>query len=176
MNGWRSTLAAIAGFSSIIGANAGAGEAQLSPEELAGCASQVQTLRADSVRLLNLHEHNEERRSFINSRYAALQAERRTIDPNDLAKGLDFRQRMQLHVSDAAAFNADIDQLRRELIAINALKTDYDQNCAQRPYRRTDLDALPEPAREAMRAGLSGVQVPYLDPQAAVAAPETRSP
>ena len=46
---------------------------------------------------------------------------------------------------------------------MNNLKAKYDQQCAFRPYRRADLDALPPAQRQAMLTGLSDVSVPYLD-------------
>lgn len=171
MNGTRGLLGNQPLLAAALTAVLGSGVAQaqdqaLTREALARCAGQVQTLREEAPRLTQLNASYAEKRRVINARTAALQAERKTIDPDDLAKGLDYRQRMQQHSSETLAFNADIEQLKREVVAIDALKTDYDRNCAQRPYRRSDLETLPESARNAMRAGLSGIQVPYLDPAA----------
>ncbi|MGQ0619208.1 MAG: hypothetical protein ACT4QA_04685 [Panacagrimonas sp.] len=146
---------------------------RLTADALARCANQVKTLREESARLMQLNARHDQTRAMINHRSAALQAERDAMSPDDLAKGLDFNQRMIRHTFETATFNQTIAEFKREIIAIDALKTDYDRHCAQRPYRRADLDALPDAAaREAMRAGLSGVQVPYLDPAALVTPPE----
>lgn len=173
MNVWNTPLAAAMVLIAIVSASARAGDdaTRLTADALARCADQVKTLRQESARLMQLNASHDQTRNRINQRSATLQAERDAMNPDDLAKGLDFNQRMIAHTFETATFNQEIAQFKREIIAIDALKTDYDRNCAQRPYRRADLDALPDPvAREAMRAGLSGVQVPYLDP-AALATP-----
>lgn len=168
MNGWKAAMAVLG---VTITATTYAGAPALTPDALARCASQVQSLREESSRLNQLNARYDGTRKLIDNRSAALQTERDALDPDDLAKGLDFRQRMQRHTDETIAFNAEIEQLKRDVSAIGALRTEYDQNCAQRPYRRADLDALPEAARNAMRAGLAGVQVPYLDPAVAPVAP-----
>lgn len=139
-------------------------EAPLSVDALAQCATQVQHLRAESVRLKRRNSELDVQRSDINQRSAALQAERARLDPDDLEKGLDYRRRLQQHLADTRAFNAQVEQIRRDIDAVNTLKQDYDRDCAKRSYHRADLDALPAAAREAMRAGLAGVEIPYLDP------------
>lgn len=146
--------------------------AALTPEELARCAQRVQTLRGEAPRLVQLNARHAQTRDVINARTAALQAERKALDADDLAGGLDFRQRMEQHTRETLAFNAEIERLKRDVVAIDALKSDYDRDCAQRPYRRADLQGLPESAREAMRAGLAGIRVPYLDQAVPSAAAE----
>jgi Skp family chaperone for outer membrane proteins len=144
---------------------AGAAQAEAEPlaaPALARCATQVQTLREESARLNARNEEIDARRSSINARKAALDAERPTLPPDDLAKGLDFRQRAKAQQADAVQLNADLEQLKREVAVLNRLKDDYDANCAQRSYRRKDLDALPPAAQAAMRAGMNDVQVPYV--------------
>ncbi|MGQ0698976.1 MAG: hypothetical protein ACT4PZ_12130 [Panacagrimonas sp.] len=136
----------------------------LSAEQLARCAGQVQSLRDESARIHTLNAQHDRTRDAINARSAALKAERNTIDPDDLDAGLNLRERLAQHTANTLAFNAEIAKIRGEINAVSALKDEYDRNCAQRPYRRTDFDSLPEAARNAMRAGLSGVQVPFLDP------------
>lgn len=151
----------------LAGVLAGAAAAQepaLSREELSRCATQMQTLRAESTRLNTYNAQLDEQRIVINRRRAALDSERAGLDADDLAAGLEFRQRNKQHHEQALAFNAEIEQIKRDINAVNQLKNDYDGGCAQRSYRRSDLDSLPEAARHAMRTGLDGVQVPYLDP------------
>ncbi len=136
----------------------------LSRAELARCASQVQTLRHDAPRLTRTSIEYDQQRLAINRRSAELKTERDNVDPEDLERGLAIRQRLAEHRKRTLAFNARIEQLKRDLEAINALKQDYDRNCARRPYRRDDFEALPTDRQAAMRAGLAGVRVPYLDP------------
>lgn len=138
----------------------------LSREQLASCAGLVKALRSEAPRLTGLSQRYDQRRDFIDSRSAALQAERKTLDPDDLSKGLDFRQRMQQHTAETVEFNQQVDALKRDVTAINLSRDRYDLECARRPYRRSDLEALPAEDAAAMRAGLAGVQVPYLDPAA----------
>lgn len=138
----------------------------LSREQLGICAGLVKALRSEAPRLTGLSQRYDQRRDFINSRSEALQAERKTIDPDDLSRGLDFRQRMQQHTAETIEFNQQVETLKREVTAINLSRDRYDRECARRPYRRADLEALPAEDAAAMRAGLSGIQVPYLDPAA----------
>lgn len=138
----------------------------LSIQALAQCATQVQHLREESARL---NRHNGEldvQRKDINQRSAALQAERASLAPDDVEKGLNYRQRLQAHNANTLAFNARIEQIRLDIDAINVRKLEYDRECAKRPYHRADLDTLPTAQREAMRAGLSGVEIPYIEPAA----------
>lgn len=165
---FRSRLLAAVLCGALVGfAPARAEQAQaLSPEQLATCAGLVKALRSEAPRLTGLSHSYDQRRDFINNRSAALQAERKTIDPDDLSRGLDFRQRMQKHTAETIEFNQQVETLKRDVTAINLSRDRYDRECARRPYRRADLEALPADDAEAMRAGLSGVQVPYLDPAA----------
>lgn len=147
----------------------GSVQAELPPltaDGLARCAAQVQSLRAESQRLVQKNTQIDQRRNFINARTAALDAERAQLPPDQLAAGLDFHTRAKRHREETVAFNAEVEQFKREVIAVNQVKQDYDRSCANRSYRRKDLEAMPETARNAMRIGLSDVQVPYLDPSA----------
>lgn len=163
---FRSKCLALLFCSALVGVSpARADEAPaLSREQLATCASLVKTLRAEAPRLTGQSQVYDQRRESINGRTAALQAERKTLDPDDLARGLDFRQRMQAHTAETIAFNEQVEILKREVVAINLSRDRYDRDCARRPYRRADLEALPPEDAAAMRAGLAGIQVPYLDP------------
>jgi hypothetical protein len=136
----------------------------LSAPALARCATQVQTLRAESARLLQTNAEYEVRRNTYNARSATLKAERDALKPDDLAASLAWKQAQQSHQALLVAFNADVEKLKSDIRAINVVKADYDVTCAGRPYRRQDLEAMPEAARNAMSSGLGGVQVPTLGP------------
>jgi hypothetical protein len=163
MNRW--TLSAAATLGLLLGSPALQAEsAPLSAEALARCANQVHTLRDESGRLTAKNAEFDQRRTAINQRSVALKAEREQVPPNDLQAGLAMREKLKLHHEQTLAFNASVEQLKREIDSLNALKRDYDGNCASRSYRRADLEALPSAHQEAMRAGLGGVQVPYIAP------------
>lgn len=134
----------------------------LTSQDLARCAAQVETLRADSTTLTQRNAEYEVRRNAINARTAELRVERDAVNPDDLESGLAVRQKLSEQRERTLAFNADVARLRTDIQDLNALKRDYDSRCANRSYRRADLDAMPLSTREAMRAGLGGVQVPYL--------------
>lgn len=136
----------------------------LSPDALARCATQVQTLRSDSAALTQKNAEYELRRKAINERSSTIKAERDALKPEDVDAGLALRDQIKQHTAQTLAFNADVEQLKREIEAVNVVKRDYDNNCANRPYRPADLETLPEASRNAMRAGLGGVQVPYIGP------------
>ena len=137
--------------------------APLSSAELARCASDALQLRKESVRLNQLNASLDQRREAINRRSAALDAESAQLDRSDLDAGLELNARQQKHNTEANTFNGEIARIRDDIAAINGVKDRYDRNCSQRPYRRNDLAALPADAQAAMRAGLSDVEVPYLD-------------
>lgn len=137
--------------------------APLAPDVLARCATQVQQLREESARLTQKSAEADVRRNAINERSAALKAERDALKSDDLEGGLAVRQRLQDHHAQTVAFNAEVEKLKTEIRAVNVLKREYDANCANRSYRRADLEALPESSRNAMRVGLGGVQVPYIE-------------
>jgi Skp family chaperone for outer membrane proteins len=137
--------------------------APLAPDVLARCAAQVQQLREESARLAQKSAEVDVRRNAINERSAALKAERDALKPEDLQGGLTVRQHLQDHHAQTLAFNAEVEKLKGEIRQVNVLKRDYDGTCANRSYRRADLDALPESARNAMRVGLGGVQVPFIE-------------
>lgn len=139
----------------------------LSRDALMRCALQVQTLRVDAPRLTQTSYDYEQRRQAINQRSVVLKAERDRVPADDLEQGLAIRQQLQQHRDETIAFNAQVEQLKRDIQAINLLKQDYDRGCAQRPYRRSDLESLPGEQQAAMKAGLSGIRVPYLDASAA---------
>ena len=138
--------------------------APLAPDALARCATQVQTLRQESARLLQTNSEYEVRRNTYNARSATLKAERDALTPDDLAAGLAWKQRQQEHQAQLVAFNADVEKLKTDIRAVNVVKREYDAGCAGRPYRQDDLKALPEPMRNAMTSGLGGVEVPTLGP------------
>lgn len=143
----------------------------LSVPELRRCAAQVQELRAESGRILAQNARNDLRRDALNQRSEALRSERARLSAEDLKSGLGFHDRNQRHRDELIAFNTEVEQLKRDIVAVDALKRDYQTGCASRPYRRSDLDALPETERNAMRRGLADVEVPYLDPAAASPTP-----
>lgn len=141
-----------------------AGEVEpLSTAELAGCASRIQQLRAESSRILADNARFDAQRVRIDERRRQIDAEATAQGRGDLAKGLTLSERRRQLNAEATSFNARIEQIRRDIGAINEVKLDYEQACAQRPYRRRDLAQLPQPAQDAMRAGLDDVQVPYIE-------------
>ncbi|MGH8516785.1 MAG: hypothetical protein ACREUE_04935 [Panacagrimonas sp.] len=155
------TFAAVA--CALAAPHAAAQSTPLAPDVLARCASQVLQLREESTRLTQKSAEIDVRRNAINERSAALKTERDALKPDDLEGGLAVRQHLQDHHAQTVAFNGEVEKLKTEIRAVNVLKRDYDSACANRSYRRADLDALPEAARNAMRAGLGGVQVPYIE-------------
>ncbi len=153
----------------MIACSTGAAAAQtppLSAEALARCAGQVQSLRAESARLNQKNQLIDDRRNAIEQGAANLATQAHAADTNDLKTGLARHDQLQRHNQNVLAFNAEVEQLKREIVAVNAVKLDYDRGCSNRPYRRADLERLPETARNAMRAGMADVVVPYLDPAA----------
>ncbi|MHA7833410.1 MAG: hypothetical protein ACX94A_02900 [Algiphilus sp.] len=125
-----------------------ADEAALSSEALARCASEVHRLRTESLRLLEQSQANDVQRASLAEQQRALAA--------DPAARAAYNTR-------AEAFNAEMAQFRSEVRALNALKAHYEAHCAQRPYRRADLEALPEAHRHAMRRGLADIRVPFFE-------------
>lgn len=123
----------------------GAGNGVLSAEALARCASQVHTLRLEAQRLNQMAQRNDMQRDALD--------EQRTAISDDAAA----RDRYN---AEAAAFNDVMARFRQDLRAINDLKAHYDKHCAQRSYRRAELEALPEAHQRAMRQGLADVRVP----------------
>lgn len=119
----------------------------LSAEALARCASQVHTLRLESQRLQQMAPRNDARRDALAEQRAAL------ADDGEAARNR--------YNTEAAAFNEQMARYRADLQAVNELKAHYHQHCAQRAYRRDDLEALPEAYQRAMRQGLADIQVPY---------------
>lgn len=140
-----------------------ANETPLSPVELANCAQQVQTLRSDAPRLSAWSEDLEARRARINARGDSLKLDVAQQQKDDLQKGLALHDRRQQHNSEAGAFNVEIERFKREVAVINGLKDRYDRECSTRPFRRSDLMALPEAQRRAMQMGLADVVVPYIE-------------
>ena len=163
MNRWTRPLLACLIASAALPAAAQAEAPPLDATSLARCATQVLSLRQESARLIQKNTVLDQRRTQINQRSDAFDAERAALDPDDLNAGLNYRQRLKQHQSETLAFNAQIEAYKDEVRSINTVKQDYDRNCANRSYRRADLEAMPESARNAMRRGLSDVQVPYLD-------------
>lgn len=145
---------------------AAAGPAPLDLAALRECAARVQTLRSESPGLLRQSAALEARRQVLDGQAQALQAEAARADPDALEAQLALRQRRQQHNAEAQAFNDEIARQRQQIDALNVLKRSYERDCADRPYRRADLEALAPAAREAMRAGLDDIEVPYVDPAA----------
>ncbi|MEQ8799431.1 MAG: hypothetical protein RJQ08_00555 [Salinisphaeraceae bacterium] len=125
----------------------------LGAEMLAGCAQRVQNLREESARLNRAADEFEQRRQ-------ALAEQHESIDGGD---GVEASGRLLEYNKQAEAFNEDIAEFRDEVIAVNDTKQWYHDNCANRAYRRSDLEALPADQAAAMRAGLADVEVPYIE-------------
>lgn len=135
----------------------------LSPNELAQCAQRVHTLRSDAPRLTEQSVRLEQRRALINHRGDQLKLSVANAQRDDLKSGLDLHSRRQQHNAEATAFNAEMERFKQQVNALNVLKNDYDRSCSQRPFRRSELMALPEPQRRAMQTGLADIVVPYID-------------
>ena len=161
MNASTPRLAAAA-LTFVAGISLAAAETPLSAPELAQCAQRVQTLRSDAPRLNQQSVRLEQRRALINRRGDQLKASAAQLQRDDLQAGLELHTRRQQHNAEATAFNAEIAHFRQQVDALNLLKDDYDRSCAQRPFRRADLMALPAPQRQAMQMGLADIAVPYI--------------
>lgn len=146
------------------GSNAFAADAgALTRDELNRCATQVQTLRSESARLTSESFDANAQKSAYDAKSMQLKAEAEALKPDDMKGSLALAERQKQHNADLAAFNTRIAQLRQQITDINAVRTQYDRNCSNRPYRRTDFHGMPEASQQAMRAGLSDVAVPYFD-------------
>ena len=145
--------------SSAFAADAGA----LTRDELNRCATQVQTLRSESARLTSESFDANAQKSAYDARSMQLRAEAEALAADDFKGSLALAEKQKRHNADLATFNARIALLRQQITEINAVRTQYDQNCSNRPYRRTDFHGMPEASQQAMRAGLSDVAVPYFD-------------
>lgn len=144
---------------SAFAADAGA----LTRDELHRCATQVQALRSESARLTNESFDANAQKSAYEAKSMQLTAEAEALKPDDMKGSLALAEKQKQHNADLAVFNAKIAQLRKQITEINAVRTQYDQNCSNRPYRRTDFHGMPDASQQAMRAGLSDVTVPYFD-------------
>lgn len=145
----RLTVGAIAGVA--VSATAFAQEREpMSAAQLEQCAQQVQALRAESARL--------------NAAAAEQDAERDALAEQRAAVG-ESREAAQRYNERATAFNERMARFRDDLAEINATRDAYAQQCAERPYRRADLEAMPAPLRNAMRQGLADVRVPNAGPR-----------
>lgn len=120
--------------------------APLSATQLAECAQMVQTLRSESARLNQAAVANDARRDEL--------AELRAASRNSAQLLIRYNQQ-------ASDFNAHMENFRREVARINTVKNNYDARCANRSYRRADLEALPPAQASAMRGGLADVRVPH---------------
>lgn len=129
-------------------------DAALNPQKLAECAQRVQTLRERSA---TLNKHSRQ----LDERRRALAAQRERLNESDEAADSDEQRAWARYNSRAATFNDDMAQFRRAVADINKIKREYDRQCANRSYRQSDFENLPESARKAMQAGLSDVRVPY---------------
>lgn len=128
----------------------------LSRAELRRCAQRVRTLRQRSVELLQRAHALNKRRQALNAQYRRLQA-----GTHGQADG-GVAQAWIRYNAKASDFNEDMARLRRELRQLNEVKRAYGRHCANRPYRPSDLRALPKALQHAMKAGLKGVRVPYV--------------
>ena len=135
----------------------------LSRDELNHCATQVQALRSESTRLTSESFDANAQKSAYEARSMQLKAQAEALQPDDMKGSLALLEEQKQHNADLAAFNARIAQLRKQITEINTVRTQYDQNCSNRPYRRTDFYGMPETSQKAMQAGLSDVTVPYID-------------
>jgi vacuolar-type H+-ATPase subunit I/STV1 len=136
--------------------------APLSAEALATCAQRVLRMRTESGPLLQRNAALSQRRDAIEARRAALAQQAELTSRDDLEAGLARRRAQQQLNAEALALNREMQTLREAVADISRVRADYDRDCAQRPYRRRELEALPLPQQDAMRAGLAGVQVPEL--------------
>lgn len=156
-------LAAVVALCTAAGSAGAEDAAPLSAAELARCASQVQQLRGESVRILAENARLDTQRAGIEARRREIKDDAITRPRGDLAAGLELSERRQNLNAEATAFNGRIARIRSDIAAINEVKAAYESGCAQRPYRRRDLEQLPQAAQDAMRAGLADVEVPYTD-------------
>jgi hypothetical protein len=138
----------------------------LSRAALAQCAGHALTLRTESERLNRENAQMDRERAAINQRGAALKQQQAVAGKVDLERGLALREQRRLQREEAMAFNARIEQHKQRIVALNQVKRDYDAQCAERPFRRADLESLSPAARDAMQRGLTDVQVPYLAAEA----------
>ncbi len=138
--------------------------AALSAEALAQCAQRVQQLRSEAPQLLARSERLDLQRKSIQQRQRVLAEQAGGIANDDLRAGLDYSERRRVLNDEAEAFNLDVERIRDRIAAINVVKQQYDAGCAQRPYRRADFERLSPAAQAAMRAGLDGIEVPYIGP------------
>lgn len=136
----------------------------LSADALAQCAQQVRQLRGEAPRLLARNARLDAQRESIRRRQRAMTEAANAIGSDDLETGLDYSERRRVLNEEAKAFNAEIARIRDEIAAINIVKQQYAANCAQRSYRRSDFERLSPEAQAAMRAGLDGIEVPYIEP------------
>lgn len=157
-------IAAVVALCTATWSAARAGDAEpLSAAELARCAGQVQQLRGESARILAENARLDTQRAGIEARRREIHEAASTQARGDLAAGLALSERRQNLNAEAIAFNGQIAQIRSDIAAVNQVKAAYESGCAQRPYRRRDLEQLPQAAQDAMRAGLADVEVPYTD-------------
>lgn len=161
----------LAGLALAWTASLAAQETPLSAAALVRCADQALTLRTESAQIQARLPQLEARRRELDGRAAALQAQARS-DTGELRAGLSLYERRRQHNDEVLALNAQVERIRGEIHSLNAVRQEYHGRCANRPYRRADLNALPAAQREAMRAGLADVQVPYLDPTAPTVLPQ----
>src|SRR5688572_6653079 len=92
-----------------------ANDTALSASELARCANQVEHLRTESARLTMWNTQLDSRRVVINGRAADLDKEAASLPKDDLKRGLDYVERRKAHQAEAVKFNAEIDQIRKDI-------------------------------------------------------------
>lgn len=137
-------------------AQAEGNERLLNANQLRECAQMVRKLRERAPALHNRNQQLDKRRHELAEERARLNNNRGDTDMQAWGR---YNER-------AAAFNNDMVAFRSKVAEVNAIKHAYDKNCANRPFRNSDFQALPKALRKAMKAGLSDVRVPYLaDPR-----------
>lgn len=143
------------GMTIALGAPAASQEQPLTAQQLQQCAQMIQTMRTRAPRLNAQARRLQEQRLALAEQRASLQASEQD--------NLDAWGRYN---TGAAAFNKEMAKLRTVIGKINQVKKSYDQNCAGRPFRDADFQALPQALRDAMQAGLADIRVPYAgDPE-----------
>lgn len=138
-----------------------AADTALGADELAACAERVGHLRTESARLLQQNGRLDAQRASLLDRRRGLESEP-APRADDLNANLARYERRQQLEDETLVFNEQIERIRGEIATLNGVWKEYDARCANRPYRRSDLERLPPDAQQAMRAGLADVQVPYI--------------
>ncbi len=134
----------------------------LSTPELSACAERVEQLRTRSPELIERNAAHDRRRSDILARRRALDAQSMALGPDDLKGSLDLQIQRKALNKEALALNHEVQALRNDIAANSRVRDAYDQRCARRPYTRSDFAKLTPEQQQAMRVGLSDIQIPEL--------------